>query len=56
MAGMAKNLKTLPSRRYNAPGVKVGRCFVRALSIEIAGIRARLWNAEWFTIFKRVIL
>ncbi len=51
-----RKLIVLPSQRYNAPSGAVGRRFVRILTEELSGIRARKWNSERFIVFQMVVL
>ena len=41
----------MKARRYNAPGFKVGRYFVRDLSNELQGVQEHKWNRDNFIIF-----
>ena len=51
-----RDLAVISSRRYDAPSQRVGCKFVRTLGVELKGVRDRLWNSEWFTVFQTVIL
>ena len=46
----------MPTQQYNVPSVKVGRIFVRTLTLELDGVCARKWNSERVIIFQSVIL
>ena len=46
----------MPSRRYDAPSGRVGRCFAGTLGDELRGLRDKLWNLERFIVFQTVIL
>ena len=51
-----RDLAVIPSRRYDAPGGKVGRMFVGTLREEMKGVQDRQWNSERFIVFQTVIL
>ena len=51
-----KEIAFLPSLRYGAPGIKVGRRFVCAMAMELAIVRTHHWNSKRFIVFLTVIL
>ena len=51
-----RDLAVMPSRRYDAPGGRVGCRFVGTLGVEFKGVGDRLWNLERFIVFQTVIV
>ena len=46
----------MPFCRYNVPGGKIGRNFVRTLNEKLHAVCDRRWNSERFIVFQTVIL
>ena len=49
-------LVNLPTQRYDLPSGAVGRRFIKMLTTEMAGIKARKWNSERMIVFTIVML
>ena len=50
-----KKLVFMPTQRYDALSMKVGKIFVGLPSVKFDGVRARNWNAEMVIVFQSVI-
>ena len=46
----------MPTQRYDVPSCKLGKRFVRTLSVELDRVRVRKWNYERMIVFQSVIL
>ena len=46
----------MTTQSYDAPSRKIGKRFMRILSVELDGVRTRKWNAERVIVFQYIIL